>query len=117
MTFSELKVALRNHKENERHCYKKGAADGNGVMLASNANQKTSKFRGKCFKCGRKGHKSSDSCANKSVDRWCQRCQNKTHNSKDCRRKADAAKTAAELQREKEHLKSNTAEHLPNICY
>ena len=41
----------------------------------------------------------------------CQRCQNKTHNTKDCRQKADAAKTAAEIQREKEHLKSSTAEH------
>ena len=29
MTFSEFKVALQNH-ESESHCYKKGAANGNG---------------------------------------------------------------------------------------
>ncbi|CAB4032811.1 Retrovirus-related Pol poly from transposon TNT 1-94, partial [Paramuricea clavata] len=53
------------------------------------------KFDGDCFKCGRKGHKSAE-CWSKTSERWCSNCKSKTHKTKNCRKKKDAAKTAAE---------------------
>lgn len=52
MTFSEFKVALRNHEENERCCNKGDDGNADGVMSATNGTHKPSKFHGKCFKCG-----------------------------------------------------------------
>jgi hypothetical protein len=52
------------------------------------------KFEGKCFKCDKKGHKSSD-CWMKA-EKWCNKCKSKTHNTKDCRARRDGAKMAAE---------------------
>jgi hypothetical protein len=53
------------------------------------------KFDGNCFKCGRKGHKSAE-CWSKTSERWCGNCKSKTYETKNCRKKKDAAKTAAE---------------------
>ena len=44
---------------------------------------------------GRKGHKSAE-CWSKTSERWCSNCKSKTHETKNCRKKKDAAKTAAE---------------------
>ena len=63
------------------------------------------KFDGKCFKCGKKGHKSSN-CWMKT-DQWCNKCKNKTHDTKDCRGKKDTAKTAVEIPKAEEE-KSNS---------
>ena len=86
MTFSEFKVALRNHEENERCCNNGDGGNTDGVMSATNGTNKPNKFQGKCFKCGRKGHRSSDCYSKKVADKWCQRCKNNSHNTKDCRK-------------------------------
>jgi hypothetical protein len=94
MTFSEFKTALRNYEENEKSCKKE---DQDNVMYTKPQNR----FDGKCFKCNKKGHKSSD-CWTKS-EKWCSNCKSKTHNTKDCRSKKDgkdAAKTANEPKKE-----------------
>ena len=56
------------------------------------------KFEGNCFKCGKRGHKSAE-CWSKT-ERWCNNCKSKTHETKNCRKKKDAAKTATEKTRE-----------------
>ena len=85
MTFAEFKTALRNYEENDK--YGK-TADKDNVM---NVRQK---FDGKCFTCEKKGHKSSE-CWMKT-EKWCSMCKTKTHNTKDCRKRKDGAKLAAE---------------------
>ena len=70
ITFSDFKVALRNHEENERCCSKVKGGNTDGVMAATNGAHKLNKFMGKCFKCGRKGHKSVDCLSNKVMDKW-----------------------------------------------
>ena len=85
MIFAEFKTALRNYEENEK-CGK--AADKDNVM---NVRQK---FDGKCFTCEKKGHKSSE-CWMKT-EKWCTLCKTKTQSTKDCRKRKDGAKLAAE---------------------
>ena len=110
MTFSEFKVALRNHEENERCCSKGDDGNADGVMSATIGTHKPSKFHGKCFKCGRKGHRSSDCYSTKIADKWCHRCKNNSHNTKDCRKgNSDAAKSATGSQEQK--LKKDTSSH------
>jgi hypothetical protein len=75
MNFGDFKIALRNHEENEKCC--RPAENGDNVMYVKK------KFEGKCFKCDKKGHKSSD-CWMKA-EKWCNKCKSKTHNTKDCR--------------------------------
>ena len=62
MTFSEFKTALRNYEENEKSCK---TEDQDNVMYT----EQQKRFDGKCFKCDKKGHKSSD-CWTKS-EKWC----------------------------------------------
>ncbi|CAB3996099.1 myosin heavy fast skeletal muscle [Paramuricea clavata] len=88
MTFAEFKSALRSHKESAKTHGGKAASREN-IMLTKQ------KFDGNCFKCGRKGHKSAE-CWSKTLERWCSNCKSKTHKTKNCRKKKDAAKTAAE---------------------
>ncbi|XP_067051318.1 uncharacterized protein [Acropora muricata] len=103
ITFSDFKVALRNRKENERCCSKDKGGNTDGVMAATNGAHKPNKFMGKCFKCGRKGHKSVDCFSNKVIDKWCQRCRNNSHNTKDCRKgNYDSARVA--LQRKEQTM-------------
>ena len=110
MAFSVFKVALRNHEENERCCNNGDGGNTDGVMLTTNGTNKPNKFQGKCFKCGRKGHRSSDCYSKKVADKWCQRCKNNSHNTKDCRKgNSDAAKSATGLQEQK--LKNDTSSH------
>lgn len=74
-----------------------GSEDQDNVMYT----KPQKRFDGKCFKCIKKGHKSSD-CLTKS-EKWCSNCKSKTHNTKDCRSKKDgkdAAKTANEPKKE-----------------
>ena len=52
MTFSEFKTALRNYEENEKSCNPNHSEDN--VMYSKQ------KFDGKCYKCHKKGHKSSE---------------------------------------------------------
>ena len=85
MTFSELKTALRNYEENEKSC-RTGTDDQDNVMYT----KPQKRFEGKCFKCDKKGHKSSD-CWLKN-EKWCSTCKSKTHNTKDCRSKKEGRK-------------------------
>lgn len=110
MTFSEFKVALRNHEENEKCCNKGDDGNADGVMSATNGTHKPSKFHGKCFKCGRKGHRSSDCYSSKIADKWCHRCKNNSHNTKDCRKgNSDTAMSATGLEEHK--VKKDTSSH------
>lgn len=110
MAFSEFKVALRNHEENERCCNNGDGGNTDGIMSATNGSYKPNKFQGKCFKCRRKGHRSSDCYSKKVADKWCQRCKNNSHNTKDCRKgNSDTAKSATGLQEQK--LKNDTSSH------
>ena len=96
MTFSEFKTALRNYEENEKSC-RTGTDDKDNVMYT----KQQKRFEEKCFKCDKKGHKSSD-CWLKN-EKWCSTCKSKTHITKDCRSKKegkDAAKTANEPKKE-----------------
>ena len=108
--FSDFKVALRNQEENERCCSKDKGGNTDGVMAATNGAHKPNKFMGKCFKCGRKGHNSVDCFSNKVIDKWCQRCRNNSHNTKDCRKgNYDSARVA--LQRKEQRLNNNSSNH------
>ena len=95
MSFGDFKIALRNHEENEK-CGRQ-AEDGDNVMFVNK------KFDGKCFKCDKKGHKSSD-CWTKTA-KWCNKCKTKTHNTKDCRGRKDGVKMAAETGEDEEEAK------------
>lgn len=109
ITFSDFKVALRNHK-NERCCNERNGGNTDGAMTATNGAHKPYKFAGKCFKCGRKGHKSVDCYSSKVADKWCQRCKNNTHNTKDCRKgNSDAAKVA--MGRKEQKLNNDSSDH------
>ena len=52
MTFSEFKTALRNYEENEKSCNPRDNQDN--VMFSKQ------RFTGKCFKCDKQGHKSTE---------------------------------------------------------
>jgi hypothetical protein len=94
MTFSDFKTALRDYEENEKSCK---TEEQDNVMY----NKPQKRFEGKCFKCDKKGHKSSD-CWLKS-EKWCSNCKSKTHNTRECRSKKDgkdAAKAANEPKKE-----------------
>ena len=89
MTFIEFKTALRNYKENEKSCNLNDSKDN--VMYPKQ------NFDGKCYKCDKKGHKSSE-CWMKT-GKWRVKCRSKTHNTKDCKAsKKDTAKTMAEAK-------------------
>ena len=75
MTFSEFKTALRNYEENEKSCNPRDNQDN--VMFSKQ------RFTGKCFKCDKQGHESSE-CRMKA-EKGCVKCRSKTHNTKDCR--------------------------------
>ena len=96
MNFGDFKIALRNHEENEKCC--RPAENGDNVMYVKK------KFEGKCFRCDKKGHKSSD-CWMKA-EKWCNKCKSKTHNTKDCRARRDGVKMAAETGEENAKIHS-----------
>ena len=52
MTFSEFKTALRNYEENEKSC---NPRDNQDNMMFSKQ-----RVTGKCFKCDKQGHKSTE---------------------------------------------------------
>ena len=101
MTFAEFKSALRSQEESAKTLDTKNANEN--VMFAKQ------KFDGNCFKCGRKGHKSSE-CLSK-IEKWCSNCRNKSHETKNCRKKKDAAKTAAEKTTPREMKEHENKEH------
>ena len=88
MTFAKFKSVLRSHEENTKALDMKTANTNENVMFAKQ------RFDGNCFKCGRKGHKSLE-CLLK-MEKWCSNCRNKSHKMKNCQKKKDAARTAAE---------------------
>ena len=84
MTFAEFKVALRTYEESEKS--RNGNSEtGENIMAMKNGER----FDGVCFKCGKKGHKKFE-CWSKSGKngngKWCSRCRNKTHDTKECTR-------------------------------
>ena len=64
MTFAEFKIALRNYEENEKSCNR-----GVNSLNAEHVMTAKQKFYGKCFRCERKGHKSTD-CFVKADSKW-----------------------------------------------
>ena len=87
MTFSEFKTSLRDYEESEKSCHGTTTTEKDSIMFNK------PRFEGICFKCEKKGHKSSE-CWIKSA-KWCNKCRTKTHNTKDCRAtKRDAVKQA-----------------------
>ena len=60
MTFSEFKTALRKYEENEKSCNPRDNQDN--VMFSKQ------RFTGKCFKCDKQGHESSE-CRMKT-EKW-----------------------------------------------
>ena len=101
MTFAEFKSALPSHEESAKTLDMKNVNEN--VMFAKQ------KFDGNCFKCGRKGHKSLE-CLSK-IEKWCSNCRNKSHETKSCRKKKDAAKTAAEKTTPREMKQHENKEH------
>ena len=101
MTFSQFKVSLQNHEENEKSCSKGDGGDADGVMSATNGAQKFNKFLVKCFKRGRKGHKSVDCYSIKDANtKWCQRCKSNSHSLNDCKKGTSDAVKAARTEKE-----------------
>ena len=86
ITFSEFKIALCNHKENERCCSKDNGETTDGVMATTSDAHKPNKFLVKCSKCGRKGQRSAECYSKKVGHKWCQRCRHNSHNTKDCQK-------------------------------
>ena len=103
MTFAEFKSALHSHEESTKALDTKTANANENVMFAKQ------RFDGNCFKCGRKGHKSSE-CLSKT-GKWCSNCRNKSHETKNCRKKKDAAKTAAEKTAPQDTKQHENKEH------
>ena len=101
MTFAKFKSALCSHEESAKTLDTKNANEN--VMFAKQ------KFDRNCFKCSRKGHKSSE-CLSKT-EKWCSNCRNKSHETKNCRKKKDAAKTAAEKTTPPEMKQHKNQEH------
>ena len=57
-----------------------------------------------------KVHKTVDCFSNKVIDKWCQRCRNNSHNTKDCRKgNYDSARVA--LQRKEQRLNNDSSNH------
>ena len=103
MTFAEFKSALRSHEESAKTLDAKTANANENVMFAKQ------KFDGNCFKCGRKGHKSSE-CLSRT-EKWCSNCRNKSHDTRNCRKKKDAAKKAAERTAPRDMNQHEDQEH------
>ena len=103
MTFAEFKRALRSHEKSTKALDTKTANANENVMFAKQ------RFDGNCFKCSRKGHKSSE-CLSKT-EKWCSNCRNKSHETKYCRKKKDAAKTAAEKTAPRDTKQHENKEH------
>ena len=103
MTFAEFKSALRSHEESTKALDTKTANANENVMFAKQ------RIGGNCFKCGRKGHKSSE-CLSKT-EKWCSNCRNKSYDTKNCRKKKDAAKTAAEKTAPRDTKQHENKEH------
>ena len=81
-------IKVRSHEETAKTLDTKTANANESVMFAKQ------KFDGNCLKFSRKGHKSSE-CLSKTEE-WCSNCRNKSHGTKNCRKKKAAAKTAVE---------------------
>ena len=92
--------ALRNFVETEKSCRRTPESGrGENVMFA----KQQSRFQGNCYKCGRKGHKSTE-CYSKEANKWCSTCRNTSHSTRDCRRKqGDAVKKSADQPAVEEH--------------
>ena len=102
-TFAEFKSALRSHEESAKTLDAKTADANENVMFAKQ------KFDGNCFKCGRKGHKSSE-CLSRT-EKWCSNCRNKSHDTRNCRKKKDVAKKAAERTAPRDMNQHEDQEH------
>ena len=92
LTFAEFKVALRNFEETEKTTREKPEDTIMGV--------KQTKYYGRCFECGKFGHKAVD-CWNKEKNKekktgkWCDNCKSKTRFTKYCRKLKNTTKAAA----------------------
>ena len=83
-TFQPFKVSLRTYEDSEHSNTKM-----DNVMTAD-VKRPLSQIA--CFMCKKKGHKSTE-CKQR---RWCDNCKSKTHDTKFCRKKADAVKIVTE---------------------
>lgn len=100
MTFPDFKTALRNYEENEKS---RKSDSGDNVMAAkSNVESQScsqARFEGNCFKCGKKGHRKSECWAKSGkTSKWCVNCNNKSHDTRDCRRKVDKKEHAKKAE-------------------
>lgn len=92
MTFSKFKVTLKSHEETlkSKESHKGGEYS---VMSMKHSNKIV------CYSCNRPGHKSPD-CPDKAPrssdrkwSRWCDNCKTSTHDTRECRRNRNSAKS------------------------
>ena len=100
MTFSEFKTALRNREETEKSCNRTPDNGGSDNVMATKQG-----FQGNYFKCGKKGHKSKD-CFPKEP-KWCHKCKNSSHSTRDCRKLKPAKDTAKKSAENEENITSS----------
>ncbi|KAJ8017740.1 hypothetical protein HOLleu_44638 [Holothuria leucospilota] len=109
LKFNEFKVALRSFEEAEKLCNEDNGDDSvmkvtpNVTARPHKSDQNDQRQRNKqsgynqrggaCFSCGKQGHKAADCRApGKFHRRWCEICENPSHNTKWCRRNKDSVK-------------------------
>jgi len=87
LTFAEFKVALRSFEETEKQ-----TTQCDDTVMKINETKSV-----QCFACRKYGHKSYE-CKSRQQQthkktRWCEVCKSSTHDTKQCRKKKDTAKS------------------------